>query len=436
MTTARIELPPKLIPVFSGEADVRGAYGGRGSGKTMSFAKMAAVYAYKRAMEGRQGIILCCRQFMNSLDDSSLEEVKRAIESEPWLEPFFDIGEKYIRTTDGRVAFKFSGLDRNISSVKSKSRILLCWVDEAEPVSDSAWATLIPTLREEDSELWVTWNPERKGSATDERFKKSSDPRYKIVEINWRDNPRFPDKLNRDRLRDQEERPEDYDHVWEGDYKSLVSGAIYGVQLRKAREEGRITRVPIDPICEVHTFWDLGRNDQTAIWFMQKVGQEARFIDYYESRLVGLDHYIKLLKSKGYSYGEHYLPHDVEVTELTSNESRRTMLELGGVKPIVVVPRVSSVNEGIEMTRKAISYCWFDEERCEKGLDALSNYQYVYDEKYDTFRQTPLHNWASNGADAFRQFGQGFRHSVAVTPAISDRRKAAMKRNRSSRYVC
>ncbi|WP_373093027.1 phage terminase large subunit, partial [Zhongshania sp.] len=226
MTTARIELPPKLIPVFEGEADVRGSYGGRGSGKTRSFAKMSAVKAYQWAKTGRSGIVLCCRQYMNSLDDSSLEEIKQAIEEEDWLRPHFEIGEKYIRTTCGRVSYKFSGLDRNINSVKSKSRILLCWVDEAEPVAESAWRTLIPTIRGEDSELWVTWNPEIDGSATDKRFRKTKDPLYKVVELNWRDNPAFPAILERQRQRDLETNPE-YNHIWEGDYKTIVEGAYY-----------------------------------------------------------------------------------------------------------------------------------------------------------------------------------------------------------------
>ena len=120
-----------------GEADVRAAYGGRGSGKTRSFAMMTAVRAFMWAQAGREGIILCARQFMNSLDESSMEEVKAAISSEPWLAERFDVGEKYIRTIDGRVTYKFAGLERNLDSIKSKARILLCWVDEAEPVSDA-----------------------------------------------------------------------------------------------------------------------------------------------------------------------------------------------------------------------------------------------------------------------------------------------------------
>jgi phage terminase large subunit len=217
MTEVVIRLPPKLKPVFAGRADVRGAYGGRGSAKTRSFAKMAAVQGMRYGQAGISGQILCARQFMNSLEDSSLEEVKRAIEDEPFLAAYYEVGEKFIKSRDGRISFAFAGLDRNIGSIKSKGRILLCWVDEAEPVIDEAWSILIPTLREENedwnAELWVTWNPKRKTAAVDRRFRNSTDPLVKVVELNWRDNPKFPAKLARDRQRDLKDRPDQYDHI-------------------------------------------------------------------------------------------------------------------------------------------------------------------------------------------------------------------------------
>ena len=229
MTTVQIALPPKLKPIFTGPADVRGAHGGRGSGKTRSFALMSAVRAYQWAGNGAGGIILCGRQFMNSLADSSMEEIKAAILSQPWLAPHFEIGEKYIRTAPhmpGRIDYAFSGLDRNIDSIKSKARIRLAWIDEAEPVSEAAWSKLIPTLREEDSELWLTWNPEKRDSPTNARFRDNADPRMKIVQVNWQDNPWFPGVLNRTRLKDAAERPDTYHHVWEGDFKDVSDAQV------------------------------------------------------------------------------------------------------------------------------------------------------------------------------------------------------------------
>ncbi|MDR3736045.1 MAG: phage terminase large subunit [Acidobacteriaceae bacterium] len=227
----RLKLPAKLVPVFTGEADIRGAKGGRGSAKTRSFALMTAVRAYMWAASGESGIVLCGRQFMNSLADSSMEEIKAAIKETPELVPFFDIGEKYIRTSPilpGRIDYAFSGLDRNIDSIKSKARVRLGWIDEAEPVQESAWSKLIPTLREEDSELWVTWNPESDESPTHKRFGVASeDSRTKIITLNWRDNPWFPDTLNRTRLKDQRERPDTYDHVWEGAFLTISDAIIF-----------------------------------------------------------------------------------------------------------------------------------------------------------------------------------------------------------------
>lgn len=233
MTTAQIQLPPKLIPVFSGPARYRGAYGGRGSGKTRSFALMTAVWAYQHAKNGNSGVILCAREFMNSLDESSMEEVKSAIRSVGWLDAFFDIGEKYIRTRDGRVRYAFTGLRHNIDSIKSKAKILLCWIDEAEGVSEVAYSKLLPTVREDGSEVWLSWNPEKDGSPTDKRFRKGAPDHAKIVEINYNDNPWFPDVLEIERQADQERLdPATYAWVWEGAYLENSDSQVLAGKVR------------------------------------------------------------------------------------------------------------------------------------------------------------------------------------------------------------
>lgn len=225
--TAKIELPPKLIPVFTGSARYRGAKGGRGSAKTRSFALMTAVKAYMLAESGASGVILCAREFMNSLADSSMEEIKQAIRSVPWLDAYFEIGEQFIRTRNKRISYVFCGLRTNLDSIKSKARILIAWVDEAESVSEVAWQKLLPTVREQDSEVWVTWNPEKEGSATDLRFCKSIPENAKIVELNYSDNPWFPDVLEQERLNDRE-RLDDatYAWIWEGKYRQNSKAQI------------------------------------------------------------------------------------------------------------------------------------------------------------------------------------------------------------------
>ena len=160
----QLPIPAKLAPLFTAvNKRYRCSHGGRGSAKTRTFALMTAVKAYQSMMNGESGVVLCAREFMNSLEESSMQEVKQAILSVPWLAANFDIGEKYIRTIDKSVNYVFCGLRHNLDSIKSKARILLCWVDEAESVSEIAWQKLTPTVREEGSEIWVTWNPERDG---------------------------------------------------------------------------------------------------------------------------------------------------------------------------------------------------------------------------------------------------------------------------------
>lgn len=411
MTTATIELPEKLIPVFEGDADVRGAYGGRGSGKTRSFAKMIALRGYIYGMAGVTGQLLCARQFMNSLEDSSLEECKRAIEDEPFLAAYYEVGTKFIRSHDGRIQFSFCGLDRNISSVKSKGRILICWVDEAEPVSDDAFTTLVPTLREEgddwNAELWVTWNPKRKSAAVDKRYRGSHDPLVKVVELNWRDNPKFPGKLERERQRDQDERPDEYEHVWEGGYATIVAGAYFAKGLTAAKSEGRIGRVPADPLMTIRLFVDIGgtgaRADAFTIWAAQFIGKEIRVLDYYEAVGQPLATHLEWLRDKDYSptRAQVWLPHDGSTQDKVFDVSYESALKAAGYK-VKVVPNQGkgAAKARIEAVRRLLPAMWFNDDTTTAGREALG----FYHEKRDIVRNIglgPSHDWASHGADSF-----------------------------------
>lgn len=411
MSTARVGIVPKLIPVFDGAADVRGSYGGRGSGKTRSFAKMAAVFGYRYGMEGISGIILCARQFMNSLEDSSLEEVKRAIEDEPFLADYYEIGDKFIKSRDGRISFAFSGLDRNIASIKSKGRILLCWVDEAEPVTDEAFTTLIPTLREEgedwNAELWVTWNPKRKTAAVETRFRYSTDPLVKIVECNWKDNPRFPAKLERDRQRDLNERPDQYEHIWEGAFVSAVEGAYFAKHLVKARQEKRIGRVAQDPLMTVRLYCDIGgtgaKSDAFTIWAVQFVGREIRYLNYYEAVGQPIGAHLAWMRHHGYEPKQAVvvLPHDGKQNDKVNKVSYESAFRDVGYKVHVVKNQgAGAAMARIEAARRLFPSMWFNEETTQAGLDALG----WYHEKRDQERGIglgPEHDWASHGADSF-----------------------------------
>lgn len=407
MATVSLRIPDKLVPVFEGEADVRGARGGRGSAKTRTFAKMTAVRAHMWDMAGREGIILCGRQFMNSLEDSSLEEIKSAICEEEWLRPHFDIGEKYIRTVSGRIGYSFSGLDRNINSLKSKARILLGWIDEAEPVTEEAWVKLIPTLREEDSELWLTWNPEREEAPTNKRFYDSADPRTRIVEMNWRDNPWFPESLNRKRLKDQEERPDSYDHIWEGDFIRAIEGAYYSKHLTQARTDGRIGVVPEDPNLIIRLYADIGgtgaKADNFVFWAAQHVGLEIRWVNHYEVQGQPLSAHLNWMRGQGYAPDrcKIWLPHDGDTQEKVFDTSYRRSLEDAGYS-VEVIPNQGkgAAMQRVERSRQLFPRMRFDEQKCAAGLKALG----WYHEKRDTERGIglgPNHDWSSHSADGF-----------------------------------
>ena len=216
MTKARIKIPPKLIPVFQpkrGEVRYRCAYGGRGSSKSFSFAKMAAVLGYAEPLR-----ILCTREFQASIKESFHAELKAAIYSERWLAANYDVGADYLRGKNG-TEFIFRGLRRNMQSIKSMAQIDLCIIEEAEDVPEISWRDLIPTVRADKSEIWCIWNPREEGSPVDQRFIQQERDDAVVAEVNFEDNPWFPDVLEAERQHDLETMdPATYAHVWLGAY--------------------------------------------------------------------------------------------------------------------------------------------------------------------------------------------------------------------------
>jgi phage terminase large subunit len=203
-----------------------------------------------------------------------------------------------------------------------------------------------------------------------------------------------------------------YAQEFECSFEAAIQGAYYGISMRQAEEAKRIGAVPHDPSSEVFTAWDLGIGDSTAIWFAQIVAREIRIIDYYEASGVGIDHYVKVLRDKPYTYGRHFLPHDADASELGTGKSIRESLASLGVRDTSIAPKLS-VEEGINAARMLIPRCWFDSVRCKDGLEALKQYRKEYDEKLKAFKQRPLHDWASHGADAFRYLAVSIDRAIA-----------------------
>lgn len=200
---------------------------------------------------------------------------------------------------------------------------------------------------------------------------------------------------------------EQYAQEFECSFDAAVMGAYYGKLLAAAERDGRIGAVPWEPALPVHTAWDLGIGDSTAIWFCQRSGRETRLIDYYEASGVGLDHYARALGERPYVYGEHLLPHDAEVRELGSGKSRVETLASLGIRPRVLP--AMKVEDGINAARNLLPQCWFDASHCAGGLEALRQYRREWDDRLRAFRPRPLHDWTSHAADAFRYLAQGLR---------------------------
>lgn len=192
-------------------------------------------------------------------------------------------------------------------------------------------------------------------------------------------------------------------------WDAAIPGSYYGKIIAKLEEAGRICEVPHDPRYPVVTAWDLGVGDSTAIWFLQEIGLEVHVIDYYEQSGVGADHYARVLKEREYNYEGHYLPHDADDREWGNNAASRVdTLKSLGVRPVRVQKR-ASVDDGINAVRVLLPRSRFDRVRCERGLNALRQYQRTWDDKLKCFSQKPLHDWTSHGADALRCYAQGAR---------------------------
>jgi len=209
---------------------------------------------------------------------------------------------------------------------------------------------------------------------------------------------------------------DEFAQEYECSFEAAVKGAYYGKEMNDAEgaEPSRITSVPYDPRLPVDTAWDLGVADSTVIWFVQTHGRETRIIDVLKGEGVGLDWYAKQLQSRDYLWGNHYLPHDVEVRELGTGKSRKEVLAGLGIKA-TVCPNIP-IADGIQAVRMLLPTCWFDKDKCKAGIEALRMYRREYDEKRQEFKQHPLHDWTSHYADALRYFAVGRKNKPTAQP--------------------
>lgn len=405
---AQLEFPEALECLFK-PARYKTLYGGRGGAKSWGIARALLLQGTTKPLR-----VLCAREMQTSITQSVHKLLKDQIAA-MGLSGFYEVQNYVIKGMNG-TEFTFHGLKHNIANIKSIEGVDVCWIEEAQTVSKSSWDTLIPTIRKDGSEIWISFNPSLEADETYQRFVVSPPTGAVVQKINWADNPWFPDVLRQEM---EDLKAKDYDaylNVWEGHCKQTLDGAIYANEVRAATTAGRFTKVPYDPSKPVHTYWDLGRADKTAIWFVQMVGFEFRVIDYYENQGQALGHYLKELQSRPYVYGDCWLPHDANNELLASEQTIAQQCRAFGFK-VRVTPKTSVVN-GINAARTVFATCWFDSEKCADGLQALRNYRYEVDPDTQQYSTNPLHDWASHGADAFRYFAVSLKEEakpVAVT---------------------
>jgi phage terminase large subunit len=390
---AKAEFPVKLQGLFQ-KSRYKVLVGGRGGSKSWGICRALLILGAKSQLR-----ILCAREFQTSIRDSVHKLLCDQIES-LGLSGFYEITQASIKGKNG-TEFFFVGLKNNVANVKSMEGIDICWVEEAQTVSRISWNTLIPTIRKEGSEIWVSFNPELETDETYQRFVANPPQDCITMRVNWSDNPWFPEtlRLEKDSLKARDE--EAYNQVWEGLCRQTVDGAIFAKEMQQAEKDGRITKVPYDATKPVHAVFDLGWSDSTAIWFLQFVGMETRLIRYIEDAQKTISYYLATMQTYGYVYDTIWLPHDAENKTLAAaGRSIDDIVRAAGYKTNIL-PRVP-ILDSINAARTIFPTCYFDREHTADGLACLRHYRYEVDPDTGQFSRNPLHDHYSHGADAFR----------------------------------
>lgn len=381
-------------------ARYKGIYGGRGSGKSHFFGELLV----ETCQAERGTLAVCIREAQRTLAQSSKRLIEAKIASLGLGHGFKLYSDKIETPGDGLIIFR-GLLDHTAESIKSLEGFRIAWIDEAQGLSARSLALLRPTIRAKDSELWASWNPRRKSDAIDDFLRSRQPDGAVVVKANWRDNPWFPEVLEKERLLDQKLYPERYDHIWEGDYARAFEGAYFASLLSDARAQGRIGKVSADPLLRLRAFIDIGgagaAADAFTIWIVQWVGNEIRVLDYYESVGQVLAFHVNWLRTRGYDNAVLYLPHDgVAANAITGKRYEDHLREAGfAVEPPVKNQGPGAAMMRIEALRRLGPQLWFNEETTEPGREALG----FYHERKDETRNIglgPEHDWSSHAADA------------------------------------
>lgn len=391
----------------------KGAWGGRGSGKSQFFAGLLPEDAMRFPGEAGEGLrAVCIREVQKSLKHSAKSLIEAKLNEYGLGErDGFKVYNEAIKTPgDGVIIFQ--GMqDHTADSIKSMEGFHRAWVEEAQSLSPLSMQLLRPTIRWESkrlglgSEMWFSWNPRRKSDPVDLMLRSEAPPTgATVVRANWSDNPWFPSVLDQERLDCMRNDQDQYGHIWEGEYVTVNAGAYYARHIAEAKAQGRIGRVAADPLMVKRAFWDIGgtgaKADAAAIWIGQFVGREIRWLDYYEAQGQPLATHIAWLRANGYGNALCVLPHDGATNDRVHDVSYESALRQAGFEVQVIANQgAGAAMKRVEAARRLFPIMWFDE-KTQPGIDAIG----WYHEKRDADRNIglgPEHDWSSHGADAF-----------------------------------
>lgn len=426
MSVLQIETAEVFEPLLQ-PARYKGAWGGRGSGKSHFFAGLLLEDSLATpGASGGEGLrSICIREVQKDLAQSSkaLLEAKLSHYKLGQAQGFKVYRDLIQTPGDGLIIFKGMN-DYTADSVKSLEGYKRAWWEEAQTATARSLSLLRPTLRAAGSELWFSWNPRRKTDPLDVLLRGKEVPTgSSVVRANWQDNPWFTAELEQERLDTLRIEPDQYGHIWNGDYVTTLSGAYYAEALAKAKDENRIGFLAADPLMTTRAYWDIGgtgaKADACAIWIVQFIGREIRVLRYYEAVGQPLAVHIEWLRRKGYERAQCVLPHDGANHDKVYSVSYESALRAAGFD-VRVIPNMGAgaAMTRIETTRRVMPSVRFDADGTEAGRDALGWYHEKRDEKRG-IGLGPNHDWASHGADAFGLMAVDFQSTNHDAPDLS-----------------
>lgn len=401
----------------------KGAWGGRGSGKSHFFAEMLIEDSLVEPGDNGAGLLsVCIREVQKTLKQSSKRLIEAKLKDLGLGEKDgFKVFNEVIQTPgDGCIAFQ--GMqDHTAESIKSLEGFKRAWMEEAQTISATSLSLLRPTIRTPGSQIWASWNARRKSDPVDLMLRGVEIPTGAVVvKANWRDNPWFTAELEQERQDCLRMQPDQYDHVWEGDYITVSTGAYWAKELATCKAQNRIGRVAGDPLMTNRAYWDIGgtgaKADACAIWIVQFVGREIRVLDYYEAVGQPLATHVAWLRASGYGAAQIVLPHDGATNDKVYSVSYESALREAGFD-VRVIPNMGpgAAMQRVEAVRRVFPQVWFNDEPTAGGREALG----WYHEKRDEARNIglgPKHDWASHGADAFGLMATDYLENPVSAP--------------------